>query len=605
MATAGNLPALREDAAAGRVAVQATTFSVDALGRFICNTWDEATGRAVDEVTEASFDAVVIGSGMYGAACANWLWRLGKRVLVLEAGPFLISEHVQNLSRIGLNIPSAVLPEAPEASTARELVWGTAWRGNQITPGQAYCVGGKSLYWGGWSPRLTDDVLADWPATTRAYLLAQYGRAELQIGVTEQRPGEAAPTIGTDFIDDTGLQPALLDRMTKVAPLIVPATLDPPRRAPIAVQGQAPASGLFSFDKYASLPLLIDAIRDDVGQAGGADSQRRLFLVPKCRVLQMEQSGGAVRRLHVASDGRFRSLAISAACQVVLACGCIDSTRLALESFPTPMMGRNLMVHLRSNFAARIPRGRLGLGPGVVQTAAVHVPGRSAKGGRYHIQVVAGANRDSNAEAVWFRTIPDRDVLNDILKNQDGSFVALQFRGCAEMLGIKTNGSPDGSLSWIDLSPFERDEFGRRRAYVHMKTLPEDDALWAEMDEAAFQLAERLGDGDTEFWVADAQGGGRWTKQRPPAGLLWSEGDPRGVRDPLGTTYHESGTLWMGDTPATSVTDARGRFHHVANAWCVDQAVFPRVGSANPVLTGLVLVRQAAEAIAHFQAPQA
>jgi len=30
-------------------------------------------------------------------------------------------------------------------------------------PGLAYCLGGRSLYWGGWSPRLTDADLANWP----------------------------------------------------------------------------------------------------------------------------------------------------------------------------------------------------------------------------------------------------------------------------------------------------------------------------------------------------------------------------------------------------------------------------------------------------------
>lgn len=62
----------------------------------------------------------------------------------------------------------------------------------------------------------------------------------------------------------------------------------------------------------------------------------------------------------------------------------------------------------------------------------------------------------------------------------------------------------------------------------------------------------------------------------------------------LGETYHESGTLWMGDDAASSVTDSQGRFHHIANAWCCDQVAFPTVGSVNPVLTGLALARQMA-----------
>ena len=69
-------------------------------------------------------------------------------------------------------------------------------------------------------------------------------------------------------------------------------------------------------------------------------------------------------------------------------------------------------------------------------------------------------------------------------------------------------------------------------------------------------------------------------------------------RDAAGSTYHEAGTLWMGDDPGTSVTDANGRFHHVSNAYCVDQSLYPTVGSVSPTLTGLVLTRKVTEAIA-------
>ena len=59
----------------------------------------------------------------------------------------------------------------------------------------------------------------------------------------------------------------------------------------------------------------------------------------------------------------------------------------------------------------------------------------------------------------------------------------------------------------------------------------------------------------------------------------------------MGTTYHEAGTLWMGDSPASSVTNTAGRFHHVTNAYACDQSLFPTAGSVNPVLTGLTLAR--------------
>lgn len=67
--------------------VQRTTLGLDVLGRFVCNTWDEATANGTRR-----FDAVVIGAGMFGGYCADKIYALGAaaglKVLVLEAGPF-------------------------------------------------------------------------------------------------------------------------------------------------------------------------------------------------------------------------------------------------------------------------------------------------------------------------------------------------------------------------------------------------------------------------------------------------------------------------------------------------------------------------------------
>src|SRR3989442_9741547 len=84
---------------------QETPFAIDVEGRYVCNTWDEAIGTI--ENGGFSFDAVVIGAGMFGAYCAEKIFResgKARRVLVLDAGSFLVSEHVQNLSNIGLGV---------------------------------------------------------------------------------------------------------------------------------------------------------------------------------------------------------------------------------------------------------------------------------------------------------------------------------------------------------------------------------------------------------------------------------------------------------------------------------------------------------------------
>src|SRR5438128_12307127 len=89
--------------------VQETTFAIDVQGRYVCNTWDEAIGTIGNG--GFAFDAVVIGAGMFGAYCAEKIFRQSgevRRVPVLHAGRFLVSEHVQNLSNIALGAGRAV-----------------------------------------------------------------------------------------------------------------------------------------------------------------------------------------------------------------------------------------------------------------------------------------------------------------------------------------------------------------------------------------------------------------------------------------------------------------------------------------------------------------
>jgi choline dehydrogenase-like flavoprotein len=45
----------------------------------------------------------------------------------------------------------------------------------------------------------------------------------------------------------------------------------------------------------------------------------------------------------------------------------------------------------------------------------------------------------------------------------------------------------------------------------------------------------------------------------------------------------------MGNDPASSVTDATGKFHDVANLYAADGSVFPTSGGMNPSLTIMAL----------------
>jgi len=546
--------------------VQRTTMSLDVMGRFVCSTWEEATSNG-----GAPFDAVVIGAGMFGGYCAEKIYRFGAannlRVLVLDAGPFLVATHVQNLPRAGIDVPGPLFPES-DPGVARALVWGMPWRSNVGFIGQAYCVGGKSLYWGGWCPRLLADDLAQWPPTVAAYLSNNYARLEAQTGVD----------VTTDFIQGP-LYSAVKTRISQIIQAHSVANLDTVEDPPLAVQGQSPASGLFSFDKYSSVTLLIDAVRE---AAAKPDADRRLFVVPNAHVTRLTTQNGVVSGIGASVNGVEKFLPIGQHCSVILALGTIESTRLALASFPTStdpaqeLMGRNLVSHVRSNIFVRVRRTALDSAntlPILLQTGAVLVRGSTPQG-KFHLQVTASADAGFNSDALLFSMVPDIDQLDMLLKSQQAGWISIAFRGVSQMLGDQTSPVPNASGRWVNLSPFESDEFRVPRAFVQFATTSGEDSLANAMDAAILSLASQLANGN-------------------PADLeIVSQG-----RDGLGTTYHEAGTLWMGTNPANSVTDVNGRFHHIDNAYCTDQSLFVTVGSVNPTLTGLTLSQKVAQAV--------
>lgn len=545
--------------------VQRTTLGLDVLSRYATNTWDEAVGNG-----GRPFDAIVVGGGMFGGYCAEQIFRQGAndglRVLVLDAGPFVVASHLQNLPRIGLFEPQPLLPAA-DPGVARALVWGMPWRSNVAWVGQAYCVGGKSLYWGGWCPRLLASDLSKWPAPVAAYLNAHYGTLERQTGVD----------VRTDFIQGP-LFALLSARASALVGGVVP-NLNAVEEPPLAVQGEPPASGLFSFDKFSSVTLLVDAVREAANQP---DATRRLFVVPNAHITRLQTTGGIVTAVEASVNGSGRVLPVSPAASVILALGTIESTRMALASFPRSpdpaqeLMGRNLMAHVRIDMYARIRRTALDPGttlPAALETAALLLRGSTAQG-VFHIQVTASADPGGNSDALLFTMIPDVDQQATILAMQKDGWISFALRGSSQMIGDTTTSVPNGSGCWINLSPFESDEFGVPRAFVHMTTSPTEDALATAMQATMLAFLEQLAGGN-------------------PADLQIV----RTTRNGLGTTYHEAGTLWMGTDPTTSVTDTSGRFHHVANAYCADQSLFVTVGSVNPTLTGLTLARKVAEAV--------
>ena len=59
-----------------------------------------------------------------------------------------------------------------------------------------------------------------------------------------------------------------------------------------------------------------------------------------------------------------------------------------------------------------------------------------------------------------YRMVPDLDLLDQQLANTDPDWITVTMRGIGAMVGDRTTPVATSSTSWINLSPFEQDEYG-------------------------------------------------------------------------------------------------------------------------------------------------
>src|SRR6266545_2197188 len=506
-----------------------TSFTKDIQGRYLCNDFFEAEAWKRDG--GRPFDVIVVGGGTFGAAIAEHLWFRqrqaggGLRTLVVEAGPFTLPEHVQNTGILGLFDPrdpfsldlNAKQPEPP-----RNEVWGVPWISGIPFKGLAYTVGGRSLYWGGWSPRLLDEEMETWPPAVVVDLNSRYfDESSRQIGVDETNDfifGELHHVLRRQLFDAVGtikdvmplpsLPPSPLMKPgadpLQLLGLTFPDGLSPSDlldmlklEAPLAVQARPPHAGFFPLNKFSVVPLLMKAARTAVSDSNGNDAAKEFMILPDTHVLSLRTAPTAIGTWRVTGVDTSRGpIDLAPGGSVIIALGTIENARLALASFdgtglPTlPLIGKNLIAHLRSNLVIRVPRAAIsGLSPAVneLQTAALFVKGRATRQngdliGRFHLQISAsGGGNTVGGEDELYRKVPDVDFY-DQLRSSTDTHVAIAIRGLGEMEPADPNDFA-AHESRVDLDA-RTDEYGVRRAAVTLATTQRDGDLWTAMDTA-------------------------------------------------------------------------------------------------------------------------
>jgi len=632
--------------------VQTTDFTRDVIGRYVCNGLDEAIASTSNGASP--FHYIILGGGTFGGALASFLSgldpanqalndpfkRYHSRVLVLEAGPMLLTEHEQNLPGIGVGTPSAAtiaqLRQRPDPNAPRNEVWGVPWHSDDGFNGLAYCIGGRSLFWGGWAPRfLKSEMPVDgsspvkWPKRVVDELHANgeelWNDAAHQIGVDDPNDflnGELHKKLRQVFFE--AIEGGQISNMIplrelpdyiagdKLAPEAIPSAPESLRLdAPYAVQSTT-RSGFFPFNKFSSVPLMIGAARKaalDSQKSANQDlnnSRRQVMVVPNCHIKRLNTLpvGTSGLRRVVSIETSQGTIAVAHNAVVVFGMAAIESARLALDSFPGIIsyneIGKNLMVHLRTNTQFRVRRDNpifTGFKWDQLEVSGIQLRGRinhsDGTQGHFHLQVaVSGVPAgQGNADIELFRKIPDLDDFSFFRTTRDDE-VAFAIRGIGEF-------SPKNPNSRVDLDP-ELDEYEIRRAFVRVN----DDL------DAGKPAIRNLNQKDSEVLTAMTKATNDVLNLFGlPSRALRSEprddGQPGGINeaefiklDGVGTTYHESGTLRMGENPGDSVVNSDLCFHGVTNAYVTDMSILPTCGSANPVQPGIALTRRLAKHLA-------
>ena len=489
------------------------------------------------------FDVIIIGTGAGGGSLLNRLAPSGKRILVLERGPFLPREK-DNWSYNG-----SLKYFSSEAMFNKD--------GGKIYPGLSYFVGGNTKVYGAALFRLRekdfeqfqhrDGVSPEWPIKYRDWE-NYYSQAEefFQVhGKAGEDPTE--PWRAKDYpFPPISHEP----RIAEVFQTLKARGLKP-YPAPMGVRLNETAmhqSACIRCDTCDGYPCLVGAKSDsDVLGVRPVMQKPNVTLMTEAKVLRLHTSpsGREITGVVVEVKGELREFSGDI---VVVSCGAVNSAALLLRSAndghprglannSSGLVGRNLMKHVLGSLIAvtnakinpskfqktmaindfywgepsyEFPMGNIQLMGKTVMDGLV---GQEAKYAPLTLEEVAKCSVD------WWLTTEDLpDARNQVRVNADGNV--------------------------IDYTENNSEPFARLNARWK--------SILQEIDAAT----------------------------TPKATTGYFE-----TKMPMHSLGHQVGTCKFGDDPATSVLDLNCRAHDVDNLYVVDGSFFVSSGAVNPTLT--------------------
>ena len=280
--------------------------------------------------TDQPYDVIVIGSGIGGGILADEVSDLGFRVLVLEAGGLLFPTHVANLPRRHRLDRNQMIKHIWELWDDFQSKQYDKLANNDYDGAYGFNLGGRSLFWGAFIPRMTSWELDFWGQDVKWALEdVYYQRAEDVLGRSTQ-----PRTLYLRRIFNL-LRTSLPELNHMDAP--VSARQNP-------VDANTVATGIFS-----TADLLMES-----SLTAGRDGPLQINLNHLVERVSETANGVAVQALDLKA-GEVRTYTAKFA---VLAAGTVESARLALRSGlqPNALIGKGLTDHPIHFSHFKIPR---------------------------------------------------------------------------------------------------------------------------------------------------------------------------------------------------------------------------------------------------------
>jgi choline dehydrogenase-like flavoprotein len=504
------------------------------------------------------YDVIIIGSGAGGGTLARRLAPSGKRILILERGPFLPREK-GNWTFIGsFNYYS------------RETM---VANGKEVMPGFVYHVGGNTKVYGAALFRLrredfgelkhVDGVSPAWPvgydvfepyyteAERLYYVHGQAGEDPTEPERSEDYahpPISHEPRIGEIFdqLKERGLQPFR-------APMGIRIDEADPVRSPC-----------IRCDTCDGYPCLVHAKADaEVCGVHPALEHDHVTLLTEAKVERLitDASGKKVEAVEVQAQGetvRFSSDV------VVVSCGAVNSAALLLRSANdqhphglangSDQVGRNLMKHVLGSV--------LGVSSSEPNPTSFQ---KTMAVNDYYFGEDGFPYPMGNVQLMGRTTV-------EALQGQEGRYAPLSIEHVAQ-------NSVDWWLTTEDLPRPDN------------RVRVEDGQIHVDYTENNTEAFDRL----VARWTETLKAIGCACDVVPPTSYFnphhadehepERKGDYFVTKMPASSLGHQVGTCRFGTDPATSVLDVNCRTHEVDNLYVVDGSFFVSSAAVNPTLT--------------------